>query len=120
MKFTDNEAIRLLNKANCCELSDMISDYPEADRDGRTDLEMLANEAGWLLDSFNSNETAHNDDLREARARLSKLYRVQKRRGLSVHDMIEYDNCRWIINEYNRLTSLVKKLKAMGLYCPYC
>lgn len=121
MKLTDPEAIKALNKANICELSDMISDYPESDIDGRSDWDMIANEAGWLLDMFNSSDTAHNDDLNDARQTLQRLYRIKRRTGtLTTHQYIELDRARYTINEYNRLTGFVKRLKARGLYCPYC
>ena len=121
MKFTDKEAIKALERANVCELFDMIADYPEEDRDGRSDFEMSANEAGWLLDAFNSFDTAHNEDLLESRRTYQRLIRVKQKRGfLTTHEYIALDSARYCMNEYNRLTGLVKRLKAMGLYCPYC
>ena len=116
MKLTNPEAIKALKKANILQLSEMISEYPESDVDGRSDWEMIANEAGWLLDMFNSGDTAHSDDLRDAREFIRDYQKgiAQKRYCYRIED------ARATVNEYNRLVRFVAKLKAMGLYCPYC
>ena len=119
MKLTDPAAIKALEKVNIGELFDMLSDYPESDVDGRSDWEMIANEAGWLLDMFNSSDTAHNEDLQEARECI-RQYRKGVQRPLGYLPGYTIDNARRTVNEYNRLTRFVQKLKSMGLYCPYC
>lgn len=112
MKLTDKEAIKALRRANICELEDMLADFPESDVDGRTDWEMIANEAGWLLDSFNSyGETANAEALQEARDVISEKH---------LYKEYEIQGARRLINEYNRLSRFVTRLKAKGLYCPYC
>ena len=114
MKLTDAEAIKALKKANIYDLEMMLSDYPESDRDGRSDWDMIANEAGWLLDSFNDTETANHEALVEAESvvRLSRYgweYKEYEIRG-----------ARDLINMVRRLKRFVAKLKDRGLYCPYC
>lgn len=116
MKLTNPEAIRALKKANILQLSEMVSDYPESDVDGRSDWEIIANEAGWLLDMFNSGDTAHSDDLRDAR---EFIRNYQKGIVLKWY-CYRIEDARATVNEYNRLVRFVAKLKAMGLYCPYC
>lgn len=120
MKLTNPDAIKALKKVRCCELEDMLSDYPESDVDGRSDWEMIANEAGWLLSAFNEYETAHHEDLEEAR-HIINVYNACKRSGYAFkYKPHEIQTARDTINEYNRLTRFVAKLKSMGLYCPYC
>ena len=116
MKLTDKEAIKALDKARLYELSCMVSDYPESDVEGRSDWEIIANEAGWLLDSFNSGDTCRSDDLRDAREFIRDYQKglIQKRYCYTIND------ARNTVNEYNRLVRFVAKLKGMGLYCPYC
>lgn len=126
MKLTDKEAIKALNKVRCEELWEMVDSYPEDERDGRTDWEMIANEAGWLLDSYNSyGETAHAEDLEEARELLKrteygKVMPLRKDTLTPIYKPYEVDGAKNLVNEYNRLTRFVTKLKSMGLYCPYC
>ena len=120
MKLTDKEAIKALRKARVLELEEMLDAYPTKEVDGRTDWEMIANEAGWLLDSCNSCDCVRYEDLAEAREIISR-----SRRGLPNHIGKPYKewevrNAKDRVNEYNRLTRFVTKLKGVGLYCPYC
>lgn len=114
MKLKDPEAIKALKKANVYDLEMMISDYPEADRDGRSDWDMIANEAGWLLDAFNEEENANHEALVEARTvlRLSRFGYEYKE--------YEIRDAKNLVNMVNRLRRFVDRLKAQGLYCPYC
>ena len=118
MKLTDKEAIKALKKANIGELFDMISDYPESDVDGRTDWEMIGNEAGWLLTLFREGDNSHSDDLRDAREFIREY-----QRGVAVtkpYASYDIQTARNTVNEYNRLVRFVSKLKSMGIHCPYC
>lgn len=121
MKITDKEVIRALEHVRSAELWEMLDSYPEDEVDGRTDWEMVANEAGWLLDSYNSDDTVRHDDLMECKRIYGRLI-AKNRKGVewSTRDYINWSNARDTINEYNRLSGFVKKLKAKGLYCPYC
>lgn len=125
MKLTDQEAIKALKKVRVYDLEQMISDYPEDERDGRSDWDMIANEAGWLLDALNEDENANHEALLEAREILRETHNGKtmpilvpsfkpKYKEYEVRDAKEF------VNMYNRLTRFVKKLKGMGLYCPYC
>ena len=123
MKLTDKKAIMALKRANIGELCDMVADYPDDEVDGRSDWEMIANEAGYLLDSFNSFDTVRNEDLREAK---EIIYRFRSGRmlywsnGRPMWDQLDLETAKNTVNEYNRLKSFVARLKKMGLYCPYC
>ena len=118
MKLTDPEAIKALNRVNIEELHEMVVNYPQDDVDGRTDWEMIANEAGWLLDSYNSSDTVRNEDLQDAR----EFIREYNRNNLPVwgNGYSRIEDARRTVNEYNRLVRFVNRLKKMGLYCPYC
>ena len=125
MKLTDQEAIKALHKVRCYDLEMMLNDYPQDEVDGRTDWDMIANEAGWLLDAFNEEENANHEALEEAK----DLIR-QKKNGTVFPGLltsvqlksweIRVQDARDLINMVNRLTRFVKKLKGLGLYCPYC
>ena len=125
MKLTDKQAIKALKAVHIYDLEQAIEDYPEGERDGRSDWDMIANEAGWMLDAMNEDENANHEALLEAREviRLTKNGTVFP--GLLTSAQLktwEYrvQDARDYISMYNRLTRFVKKLKGMGLYCPYC
>lgn len=123
MRLNDQDAIKALKRVRVYELEGMISDYPESERDGRSDWEMIANEAGWLLDSYNSQDTVRHDDIEEARDILSKTrYGKVTYLTFSGKPYSDYDvqNAKDRVNEYNRLVRFVGMLKRKGLYCPYC
>ena len=125
MKLTDTEAIKALKKVRVYDLEQMIDDYPEDERDGRTDWDMIANEAGWLLDSLNEDGNANHEALEEARELLRETKNGTIFHGLLTSVQLQtmqfkVQDARDYINMYNRLTRFVKKLKGMGLYCPYC
>lgn len=120
MKLTDKKAIKALKKVRCYRLERTIDDLPENEVDGRTDWEIIANEAGWLLDAYNSLGCARCEDLEEA-----KYVIYRSRRGLpndigQPYTEWQIQDAKDRISEYNRLDKFVKKLKGMGLYCPYC
>lgn len=114
MKLTDKEAIKIMKRVRCCELEDMISDYPESDRDGRTDMEMIANEAFWLLDAFCDYDTAHHEDLEEA----YEIVRDSRRQNPQ-YDSWEIQRARDCINEFNRLKRFVDRCREQGLIHRY-
>ena len=125
MKLTDAEAIKALRKVRCYDLEMMLADYPEDERDGRTDWDMIANEAGWLLDAFNEEENANHEALEEAKDIIRQTKNGTVFPGLLTSVQlksweIRVQDARDLINMVNRLTRFVKKLKGMGLYCPYC
>ena len=125
MKLTDVEAIKALRKVRCYDLEMMIADYPEDERDGRTDWDMIANEAGWLLDAFNEDENANHEALLEARQIIRDTKNGTVFPGLLTSAQVKswgirVQDARDLINMVNRLARFVQKLKGMGLYCPYC
>lgn len=125
MVFTDKEARKLLNKVACEDLRADIEEYPEDERDGRTDMEMLAEEARYILDFYEEDGTLTNEDLREAR-RVLNVTNYGKRIPLygDIDDMANFgrplyttwqiENAKSTVNEYNRLKRLVAKLDRMG------
>ena len=125
VKLTDAEAINALRKVRCYDLEERLSDYPEEERDGRTDWDMIANEAGWLLDSFHDDSCANYEALKEAKQVLRETNYGKVYSGLLTS--VELTTWRFkvkdakdFVNMVNRLERFVNKLKSMGLYCPYC
>ena len=125
MKLTDQEAIKALRKVRIYDLEMMLADYPEDERDGRSDWDMIADEAGWLLDGFRSDDHANHEALEEAKDLIRQTKNGTVFPGLLTSIQLEswrirVADARDLINMVNRLTRFVQKLKGMGLYCPYC
>ncbi len=120
MKLTDKEAIKELKRVRILELDEMIHDYPEDEVDGRSDWDMIANEAGWLLELFLEGDTSHADDLRDAREILSrtsygKTMPLNPRTLKPIYSKTDVQCAKDTVNEYNRLVRFVAKLRKMGL-----
>lgn len=125
MKLTDKGAIDALRKVRIYDLERMLDDYPEDERDGRTDWDMIANEAGWLLDGFREDGHANREALEEAKDLIRETKNGTVFPGLLTSIQlksweIKVKDARDLINMVKRLERFVQKLKGMGLYCPYC
>lgn len=119
MKFTDEKAIKLLARVRIEELEEMIETYPEDEIEGREDLQILADESGYLLSMFDE-DTVYYDDLKEARMIMSET-RNGKRNFLLPGFGLKYSDwdirrSRNTINQYNRLRGLVRTLQVAGYY----
>ena len=123
MKLTNREAIKALKKARCLQLEEMIEEYPQKEVGRRSDWDMIANEAGWLLSMYHEDETAYSDDLRDAQHLLSRI-RYAPNEGKDEwgrpYKDYEIQQARDMVNEYRRLSRFVTQLQKRGLYCPYC
>lgn len=121
MKITDKEALRQLKIVKCGELDEMLDTYPDNEREGRSDLQMLADEAGYLFSLFTEDGTGHNEGYEYAREVLREtkngtvmpLYMPSMR---PVYKAYEVDDARRFINQYRRLGNLIKRLNKMGIY----
>ena len=119
MTFTDKEAVKELNRARSFELHCRIEDYPEYEREGRSDFQILADELSWLLDNFNEDGHCLHDDLEDAREILretknGKVIPLWKDSLKPMYSSSRIKGCRDIVNEYNRLVSLRKRVHAKG------
>lgn len=100
MKLTDQAAIQELQKARIFRLEIMINDYPEYERAGRSDREIIAHEAAYLLEKYRDPYDAKYEELQEARRILrtsSNPYDVQE-----AHE---------ILNMYARLVRFVDRIQ---------
>lgn len=121
MKLTNKEALKQLKTVRSCELEERIESYPENERDGRSDLQMLADEAGYMYSLFFENGTAHYDDLEDAKEVLretknGKEIPLNARTLKPIYRQYYIDNCKERINEVKRLGNLMKRLNKMGIY----
>lgn len=116
MKLTDANVKKILKKVRSYELEERISDYPENERDGRSDMEMLKNELDWYIDNLEEDGCLSHEALEEAREILRKtqygktipLNRYTLKPAWKASDIQEAKD---FVNEYSRLKRLQQKLR---------
>lgn len=115
MKLTDEKTIKMLNKVRSSELEEMLETYPEDERSGRTDEEMLLNELSHLLETYEDDGyTAHEDFLRAKRilseTKYGKVMPMYMPAFKPKYKEWEVQDAKDMVNEYNRLKRLYNKL----------
>lgn len=123
MKITDPKVIQIIKRLNDSILTETIESYPDNERDGRSDMEFLADEISYQISLYN--EDGHNwkEDLKEARRKLRETWNgkvipldkdtFKPKRGYSQTD-IQW--CKDMVNGYLRLVRAMKRLQDKGFY----
>lgn len=125
MKITDKVVIRELNIVRSLDLEESISNYPERERNGRSDMQFLADEVSYRI-SLYKEETATAEEYEEAQRFLRETSNGKKmpyyatfppkpkysELGLQNKTRLAKD----IVNEYRRLQALMKRLNDKGYY----
>lgn len=117
MKLQDQEAIKFLRKANLGQVSSRIDDYPESDVEGKSDWQMIADEASWVLSEYRSYESSLHEDLEEAR-RILSLTRYGKVTAYDwngkPYSQARIQLAKDSVNSYKRLLRFIDRLAAVG------
>ena len=121
MKITDKVALAELKKVKSNELYETVNDYPDDERDGRSDLEFLADEVSYQISCFNEEGHDWKEDLDEAKEILkeTKNGKVQVMLLPSLqpkYKAYQIDRAKAIVSEYKRLTNCLKRLNSKGYY----
>ena len=121
MKITDKVALAELKKVNSGLLYDTVNDYPDDERDGRSDLEFLADEVSWHLSCYNEDGHYWKEDLDEAKEILKetkngKVIPLFTDTLKPVYSSWKIDRAKEQIKEYRRLVNCMKRLNAKGYY----
>ena len=120
MNITDKDVLKELKRVRSSELNMYIENFPEDEVDGRSDIQVVADELSWVLSCFKENGHVLCDDLEESRYILRKT-KNGKVINLGPDMRPEYpkhriQSCRDCVNEYNRLVNFQKRLNARGIY----
>lgn len=116
MVISDKSVLKILHRVKSFELEDMISDYPEDERFGRTDMEMFKNELDYLIECFECDGCCTHEAYMEAK---QVLYRTKngKEMPLNRYTLLpeykehEIQSAKDLVNEYRRLKRLQTKLE---------
>ena len=121
MKLTEKKAITMLERARLWEVEEAIDMYPENERDGRDDFQMLADEAGYILSLYDE-DTCHADDLKQSKEILratnygKSIDPVWVSTLKPVYKKSDIECAKDSVNEYNRLKRFVERLEKIGYY----
>ena len=120
MKITDTEVLKELNRVKSFDLDEDLETYPEDERDGRTDLQMLADEVSYILSCYQEDGHVLCESLEESkeilrRTKNGKVILCWKGTLTPVYRESQIQTSKDIINEHRRLQNLYKRLQARGL-----
>lgn len=121
MNFTDTTVKRIYNNLKCAELRDSLDSYPEDERNGREDLQILAEEINYYRSCYEEDGHALNYSLLEAKellkeTRNGKCIPIDKvtlkpKRGYAPYDI---ESAKYVVAEYKQLQYYEKQLKEKG------
>lgn len=114
MKIKDKAALAIIKRARSGDLKDHIESYPEDERDGKTDLEIVRDEIDYLVYMYEEGGTIFSNDLDEAREILretcnGKYNKITDDFNLKYTDW-DIKRSRATVNEYKRLKRLLKEI----------
>ena len=123
MKITDKEVKRQLNIVNMPELEESVYSYPEDERGGRSDMQILADECSYFVSMYSEGGTVYSDDYENALEYIRETKRGT-RFTVDPNNTVKslaraknkYEQAKAIVNEYKRLCNLKKRLEAKGYY----
>ena len=121
MKITDKDALKELKRVRSFELEESLDTYPENERDGRSDMQMLADELSYILSNYSEDGHVLCDDLERAKEiiRETQNGKVMPLWSSSLKPKYRPSDiqiARDAINEYRRLKNCMKRLNAKGIY----
>ena len=120
MKITDPKAIAIIRKLDDSVLNENIENYPDEERDGRSDLDFLADEISYLVSFYLDDDHQWNYDLQEAKEIVSRT-----RKGtvvpvdMDLHPVYRESKIKWAIRyvaQYNAIRRAYAGLKRSGHY----
>ena len=125
MLIQDKDVKRWLKIANCMELTESMETFPENERDGKSDLQILADEVSYRLSLYTEEGTCTGEEYKEAVQFLKEV------RGGKIpcwntipptpkYTPIQLQNrtreAKAVVNEYKRLVSLMSRLNEHGYH----
>lgn len=123
MNITDEKARQILKKIDSSILMETIDGYPEDERDGRSDLEFVADEISYQISCFNEDGHDWKDELEEARTRLRKTKNgkiipldPQSLKPIYGYYPYQLEGAKALVAEYKRLVNALKKLQKADIY----
>ena len=128
MEITDKYVLKELERVDIPELDEMVKTYPYAELEGRSQVQLLADEASYILSMYTEGGTTFSDDLDRAYRILGEtkmgtrvpecewIFSSGKR---EIHKKYKESDIKWAkdtVAEYRRLKALMGRLEKKGIY----
>jgi hypothetical protein len=123
MTLKDKQAINIYKRLKCYDLIENIDEYPEDERDGRSDMQFLIDEISYCKSCFEEEGHLFNYELIEARKKLRitengkaipfDINTLGPKKGYFPHDIERAKN---VVAEYKQLGYYIKRLNNLGYY----
>lgn len=116
MKFTDKRALKIIKSIKCYEARESIESYPEEERDGKTELEIVLDELEYFVYMFEEVDGSLKGDLDESREILrrtsnGKTIPISLTTLKPIYSEWRIKSAKNTVSEYRQLKRLVSKLK---------
>ena len=123
MKLTDKNVLKWLKAIKCCRLDNMISDMDDNEIEGRSDIQIFADELSYCISKYNDYGDMWYEELAHSKALLKYTKNgkvipldsitLKPKKGYRPEDILIAKD---VVNEYRRMVSRYNKLKQMGVY----
>lgn len=121
MKIADKDALKELKRVKSFDLDEDMQSYPEDERDGRSDMQILADEVSYILSCYTEDGHVFCEALEMAKETIKetkngKVIPFWSSSLKPKYRPSDIENARNIINEHKRLKSCMKRLNEKGFY----
>lgn len=116
MTITDKRALKIVKSIKCYEAKESIESYPEEERDGKTDLDIVLDELEYFVYMFEEVDGTYKEDLDESREILRKTQNgktipISLTTFKPIYSEWRIKSAKNTVSEYRQLKRLVSKLK---------
>lgn len=128
MEVTDKYVIKELDKVDIPELDEMVRTYPKDELEGRSQVQILADEASYILSMYTEGGTTFSEDLEDAYRILGEtkmgtripecewIFSSGRREIHKKYKESDIKQARATVAEYRRLKGLMGRLEKKGIY----
>lgn len=123
MKITDKWVLKELDKLNDGMLRENIECYPEDERDGRSDIEVFADEVSYLVSLYHGEGHILEDEYKEAKKLLretqnGKIIPISAStfRPLPGYNKTDIEEAMEKVRIHDALRAELRKLQKRGVY----
>ena len=120
MKITDKEVKKIVRYINMAELTESIESFPEEEKKGKTDIEVLESEIEWFLEwGYLDEGTIYYEDLERSREILRETNNGKfiplnyEGSSLPKYQNWQIQNAKDTVSEFKRLKRGKEKLNAL-------
>lgn len=116
MTITDKRALKIVKSIKCYEAKESIESYPEEERNGKTDLDIILSELEYFAYMFEEVDGVYKGDLDESREILRKTHNgksipISLTTLKPIYSEWRINSAKKTVSEYRQLKRLITKLR---------